>query len=211
MTIIEQLQYHDNNQLDEWLDLDDKTQKRFHKDVVKFANEHPDEFKQYCRSIVPTEFSGLGIIYEALSEYSTAWNAFLFEEIKRVVGLAKNNIIKAEYLEVLEDLECEDIYSKDESIYIEIINFLIAQLSLSNDKAFNLELLNIIDWYLIEYDEEEDDISEVTVWISSLKHIADNSPHSSVKVAAKEALENIDEQTVNSSFSLLDKIRSLFN
>ncbi|WP_299336721.1 hypothetical protein [uncultured Psychroserpens sp.] len=210
MTILEQLAYHENDQLEEWLDLDDKTQKRFHKDLIKFAKSNPDEFKNYCINTIPTEFSSLSIVYTALTEYSTAWNDFLFEEIKRVVTLAKNNKIKAEYLEVLEDIECEDIYSKDEDIYIEIINFLIAQLSTSNDKAFNLHLLEIIDWYLIEYDEEADDIAEVSVWISSLRNIANNSTHSSVREAATEAMGNLDESITSSSGSLLDKIKSFF-
>lgn len=210
MTILEQLAYHENDQLEEWLDLDDKTQKRFHKDLIKYAKTHPDEFKNYCSHTIPTEFSSLSIVYTALSEYSTAWNDFLFEEIKRVVTLAKTNKIKVEYLELLEDIECEDIYSKDEGTYIEIINFLIAQLSTSNDKAFNLHLLEIIDWYLIEYDEDADDIAEVSVWISSLRNMVTNSAHPSVREAATEALGNLDESITSSSISLLDRIKSFF-
>lgn len=216
MTITEQLKYHEKDQLSEWIDSDDKVSKRFSKDIVKFANEYPEVLKDYCVSVQPREFSSLSIVYEALSEYSAAHNQFLLEEIKRVISLAQSKTIKAKYIEVLEDIETEDIYSKDEAIYIEIINFITAALHVENEEACNLQLLSLLDWFLIEYDED-DHISEVKHWIISIKNIAENAKQLEVREDAKEALENLDENisyTDNDaaleSQSLLSKISRFF-
>ena len=53
MTIIEQLKYHEKDQLSEWIDSDDKVSRRFSKDIVKFANEYPEVLKDYCVRIHP--------------------------------------------------------------------------------------------------------------------------------------------------------------
>lgn len=209
MTIIEQLQHHENNQLEEWLDFDDKTSKRFSKDIVKFANSNPEEFKNYCINTIPSEYSSLSIIYEALSEYTTAWNAFLFEEVKRVVNLAKLKQIKYEYIEVLEEIETEDIYSKDEDIYIEVLNFLTSQLHLSNDEGLNLGLLSLISWFIIEYDED-DAISEIDAWVNSIKNLADNATQSNVKLEAREILDDLDDTISFKPLSILENIKRLF-
>ena len=216
MTIIEQLKYHEKDQLSEWIDSDDKVSRRFSKDIVKFANEYPEVLKDYCVRIHPWEFSSLSIVYEALSEYSAAHNQFLLEEIKRVISLAQSKTIKTKYIEVLEDIETEDIYSKDEAIYIEIINFITAALHVENEEVFNLQLLSLLDWFLIEYDED-DDISEVKNWIISIKNIAENAKQLEVREEAKDALENLDENisyTDNDatleSQSLLSKIKRFF-
>jgi len=216
MTIIEQLKYHEKDQLSEWIDSDDKVSRRFSKYIVKFANEYPDVLNDYCVRIHPREFSSLSIVYEALSEYSAAHNQFLLEEIKRVISLAQSKTIKTKYIEVLEDIETEDIYSKDEAIYIEIINFITAALHVENEEVFNLQLLSLLDWFLIEYDED-DDISEVKNWIISIKNIAENAKQLEVREEAKDALENLDENisyTDNDatleSQSLLSKIKRFF-
>jgi len=216
MTIIEQLTHHEKDQSSEWIDSEDKVSKRFSKDIVKFANEHPDVLKDYCVSLEPTEFSSLSIVYESLSEYSVAHNQFLLEEIKRVISLAHSKKIKAKYIEVLEDIETEDIYSKDEAIYIEIINFITSALHVDNEEAYNLQLLSLLDWFLIEYDED-DDISEVKNWISRMQNIAENAKQLKVREEAKDALENLDEnisykenETTLESQSLLSKISRFF-
>lgn len=216
MTIIEQLKDHDRDELSKWINSEEKTSRRFSKDLVQFANEDPEAIKAYCIHTLPREFSSLSIVYASLSEFSVAHNQFLLEEVKRVISLAKSKKINPEYIEVLEDIETEDIYSKDEAIYIEIINFITSALHVNNDEAFNLQLLSLLDWFLIEYDED-DAISEVNVWISRMKHIAENAKQLEVRNEAKDVLENLD---YNLSFndnnstleipSLLSKIRTFF-
>jgi len=199
MSLIEQLKYHDNNQLDEYLDFSEKKEKKFLKEIVKFAKENESELLQYCINTIPTENSSLSIIYEALSEYSASFNEFLFEEIKRVIDLAKQNRIKP---------EPEDIYSKDEDIYISMVNHMISSLSLNNENKFNTELLDIIDWFLIELDED-DEISESKNWASQLKILANNGNHS-VKLKAREVLKNIDSSESLNPLSFMEKLKGIF-
>jgi len=208
MDIIKELQKHEKDQLDAWLNYDEKETKKFLKGIVKFADQNPDAFKNYCKTILPSEYSSLSIIYEGLSEYATHWNAFLFEEIKRVVLLAKNKQIDYKYLDILTDIETEDIYSKSEEIYIEIINFLTSQLQHTNPHCFNIELLEVLSWYLIEYDED-DDIAEVNDWIQALKSIADHE-NTRVKLKAREVLKDLDSGISLPSISFFEKIKSLF-
>ncbi|WP_040279117.1 hypothetical protein [Psychroserpens damuponensis] len=216
MDIIAQLKRHEKEQLKNWINADEKVSRRFAKDIVKFANENPDAIKNYCVNTLPREFSSLSIVYEALSEFSVAFNQFLLDEIKRVIVLAQTKQIKPEYIEVLEDIETEDIYSKDETIYIEIINVITSALHISNEEQLNLQLLNLLDWFLIEYDED-DDIAEVSSWINRMKHIAENATQLEVREEAKDALENLDENlTFNDnaatleSPSFFDKISRFF-
>lgn len=198
MNIIEQLTYHENDQLTEWYELDDKVTRKFQKELVKFSNENPNEIKQYCTDTLPSEYSSLSIVYEALSEYSTDWHEFLFEEIQRVVNLAKNQRIKPSYLEVLSDIELEDIYSKDEAVYIKILNFITANLNTNNDNQFNIELLEIMDWYLIEFDED-DDISEAKNWINTIENLIQNGSFP-VKIKARKVLKDVDGYNNPQSF-----------
>jgi hypothetical protein len=216
MDIIQQLKIHEKDQLSEWINSEEKTSRRFSKDLVKFANEHPEVLKHYCVNTLPKEFSSLSIVYEALSEFSVAHNQFLLAEVKRVISLAQSKKIKPEYIEVLEDIETEDIYSKDEAIYIEIINSITSALHVDNVEKLNSQLISLLDWFLIEYDED-DAISEVTIWIERIKDVAENAGQLEVREAAKEALENLDENisyndnaTSLESQSLLSKITRFF-
>lgn len=208
MTIIEELKRYEKNQLDDWFNLSEKDQKRFCKDLIKFSNKHPDKLKAYCINTLPSEYSSLSIVYEALSEYSTEWNEFLCEEIKRVVILAREKRIKPKYLEILTDIECEDIFSKTEEVYIEILNFLTSELRVNNDDKFNEELLEIIDWYLIEYDEE-DDILEAEVWVERVKALAEEGTPK-VKVKARSLLKDMDPDLRFKAMSFMENLKLFF-
>ncbi len=208
MDVIEKLKCHQKDELAEWIGSDDKVYRKFLKELVKYSKENPDKIKQYCINTIPTEFSSLSIVYEALSEYSVDFNQFLFEEIQRVVNLAKNKRIKPKYLEVLTDIETEDIYSKTEDIYIQIMEFLTSNLNVQNEKNFNIELLDIIDWYLIDLDED-DDIAESEIWISRIKELAKNGD-ASVKIKAREALKDSDIPDSFSPLSFVEKVRGIF-
>lgn len=206
--IIESLKYHEDDQLTDWIDYDDKTTKKFSKDVLQFANENPSAIKDYCHSTTPTEFSSLSIIYAALSEYSTDWHEFLFEEIIRVVTLAKEKRINPEFIEVLSDIETEDIYSKDEAMYIKMVDFLISQLHLQNVNAFNIQVLDLLDWFLMDL-EEDDAILESKQWTNSILKFANNG-NSAVKFKAREVLETMEVVVELSPLSLIDKVKGVF-
>lgn len=208
MNVIEKLKYHEEDALDDWNRSDDKESRKFLKDLVKYSKENPNEIKQYCINTIPSEDSSLSIVYEALSEHSIDFNAFLFEEIQRVVKLAKNKRIKPDFLEVLSDIETEDIYSKTQDIYIEIMEFLTANLNIQNEKKFNNELLEVIDWYLMELDED-DDISESKIWIDRIEKLANNG-EASVKVTARKVLESIDFSGTLTPLTFIEKIKGIF-
>lgn len=208
MNVIEKLKYHQENELEEWIDSDDKASRKFLKELVKYSKDNPNEVKQYCINTIPTEFSSLSIIYEAFSEYSIDFNEFLFEEIKRVVNLAKNKSIKPEYLEILTDIETEDIYSKTEDIYINILGFLTSNLHLQNETNFNVELLGVIGWFLIELDED-DEISESEIWINRITELA-NSADVNVKIKVREVLKESDISSSLSPLTFIEKIKGIF-
>ena len=209
MNVIEKLKYHEENKLEDWIYSGDKESRKFSKELVKFSKDNLNEIKQYCINTMPSEFSSLSIIYEAFSEYSIDFNEFLFEEIQRVVYLAKNKSIKPDYLEVLTDIETEAIYSKTESIYIDIMEFLTSNLNLEKEPKFNVELLEVISWFLIEFDED-DEISESKIWINRITALADYADVN-VKIKAREVLKESDISSALSPLSFIEKIKSIFN
>lgn len=208
MNVIEKLKYHEEDELEEWLNSDDKESRKFLKELVKYSKDNLNEIRQHCVNTIPSEFSSLSIIYEAFSEYSIDFNEFLFEEIQRVVKLAKSKRIKPKYLQVLTDIETEDIYSKTENIYIAIMEFLTSNLNLQNESNFNVELLDVISWYLIELDED-DEISESNKWISRITELANNADVS-VKIKAREVLKELDISSSLNPLSFFEKLKGMF-
>lgn len=208
MNVIEELKYHEANELEDWINYDEKKQKKFLRELVKFSNENRYEIELYCINTIPTEFSSLSIVYEALSTHSSNFNDFLFKEIQRVVTLVKEGKTEPENLEVLQDIDMEDIYSKDVRSYIKVMDYLTSNLQLNLPRQFNLQLLDIIDWYLIELDQD-DDISESTNWMNQIKNLAING-ETKVKSMAKKTLKSIDMSETSKSSSLFDIIKGFF-
>lgn len=85
--------------------------------------------------------------------------------------MVKNKRIKPDYLEGLTDIETEAIYSKTESIYIDIMEFLTSNLNLEKEPKFKVVLLEVISWFLIEFDGD-DEISESKILISRITAFA---------------------------------------
>jgi len=208
MTVLEQLKAHELDQLDAWLDYSGKETKAFLKQIVAFAKENIDQLEAYCAQVVPTEFSSLSIVYQALSEHSVAYNDLLFKEVKRVVTLAKSNQIKPEYLEVLTEIETEDIYSKTEDIFVAMVSFMVATLNVQLPPNFNVELLDVIDWFVIDLDQD-DNIPEAQNWIDILTDLAKNADPKT-KVKAREVLETMDVDIKFEPLSFKEKLKRLF-
>jgi len=155
--LIQLLQHHEQDQLEDWYDLDEKEQAKFLRSLAKYFKSHPDELEEYCTNLHPTEFSSLSLVYAGLSTYSHKFTDFLFTEIKRVIELAVNNEIDPELTEVLTDIEMGDIYEKEYETYREIINYLLDSLSEGQPDDLKIALLEVLDYFLLESTEDDDD------------------------------------------------------
>lgn len=192
--MIKQLEKYEKNHLNSWFDLEEAEQTEFLRNLVHYFEQNRNELNSYCAKLKPKEFSSLSLIYEALSVYSYKFNDFLFEEIKRVVLLAKKNNIKPSKLEILEDIELEDIYEKDYATYKNIIDFLISNLNNSNSDELNISLFELIEYFLIDSNENE----QYEEWENQLN---------SFKESASEKVKNIiaHKKSKNGLLTLLGK------
>lgn len=173
MNMIDELRRYEKNNLDDWFDLDDSKQKEFLRSIVNYFESNETELISYCSALKPKEFSSLSLIYEAVSVYSFKFNNFIVEEVKRVIELAKKNVIKPNRIEVLEDFELEDLYEKDYSNYKKIINSLIDSLAVNQSDKLNKSILELLDYYLIESDEEDE---EYTIWQNQIENFISLTP-----------------------------------
>ena len=209
MTVIEELSFHEKDELDSWYDLSDKKTKAFLKKIVAFADEYPTLLAEYCQSLIPNDFSSLSLVYEALSEYSVNHNQFLFEEIKRIIELVKQQKMDVELIDVLsENIEMEDIYSKTPSIYIDIMSYLTNCLDSNNLELFNIQILDFIDWCLIDYDED-DEIEESINWKNKLLLIA-NGDNLKLKLKKRKILKNFSSISKLEPLSFKEKLSKIF-
>ena len=91
-----------------------------------------------------------------LSDYSKGWNQFLYEEVERIIHLAVEDIIPYVALDVLSDIGLANMYENDKSTYVKIIEFCIRLFGpQQSDPELNLQLLDIMDWYLVELDVDD--------------------------------------------------------
>ena len=208
INIIKQLEHHNNDELDEWVEYSSKKQKRFLKSLVVFANNHPEELKQYCRSVIPSYFSSLSIIYEALSEYSSDWDGFLFEEVKRVTRLVKENKADMDSLDVLTDIETEELYDRNKKIHAKMLDFLVSNLDLMNDSKFSKELLEVIDWLIEDIDDNDPILKSEKLFIPIAKMA--NEGQMKVKNRAREILKETGNGNFIQSSSFIEKLKRLF-
>ena len=202
--IINKLKEHEKNQLDIWFALEEKETKKFLNDVVSFADKNPDEIKQYCYSITLSEFSSLTIVYEALSEYSNDWTDFLADEFIRIVNVIEKGKDKPGFLEVLESIDVESIYKKNDAAFIKSLDFLTSKLDTDKSDKFNIHLLELIDNFILEIDDETE-FMEYSNWISKVKRL-ENNGSKKVKAKAKEVLSDDD----SNSSSIFKKVFNLF-
>jgi hypothetical protein len=208
MNVLKELRIHEDDQLEKWLSLDEKDKKKFMKEVLKFANVNPEELKAYCQTILPAEFSSLSIIYEALTRYSTDWNAFVAKELKRLIFAAKNDKFDPLNLSLLEDIETEDFYAKTKEVYTDVINYLTNNLSLEDEENLTFQMLETLEWFLIEMENEEE-FKESTLWAKRLKFIAENGTIQ-LKVKAREILESDFSLDDIKPLSMIEKLTKIF-
>lgn len=209
MNILEKLKEHDTDELSNWLSLDQASENKFTDELLLFAKENPDAIKNYCRTTLPSEFSSLTLVYPVLSGASNDWNEFLLEEVKRVIQLAKNQKINPEYIEVLDTIELERIYTEDNAVFVNMVNFMTSNLQDHNDSTFNFQLLDIIDWYLMYY-EDEDNTRLFKNWMKPIIHLA-NGGDFKVKMKARSVIMDEESLKALKPLKFTEKIKSYFS
>ena len=208
MNVLKDLKIHEDDQLEKWLAFDEKEKKKFMKEVLKFGNAHPQELKDYCLAILPAEFSSLSIVYEALTRYSTEWNAFVAEELKRLVFAAKNDKFDPLNLSLLEDIETEDFFAQTKEVYTDVINYLTNNLSLEDEENLTFQMLETLEWFLIEMEDEEE-FKESTLWAKRLKYVAENGTIQ-LKVKSREILQSNFTLVDVKPLSLVERLTKIF-
>jgi hypothetical protein len=208
MGIIKKLEFHESDELDQWIDESNEENEVFLKEIADFAITNFNELSAYCDSIKIREFSSLTIVYRALSEHSNQFHPFFFDEIKRVISLATEKRIKNSRIEVLEDIDLEIIYEEDRLIYNQIINYLISQLNSNRKDSFSLAILDLLDMYLLEISEEDVDL-QVESWMNSMNRFAERSSFE-VKMRTREVLQDLDFEVKLPKLSFTERIKSVF-
>jgi len=207
--IIKILKKHEANELNKWYELDEATKEKFIRDIALFARQNEATIIAYCQSVIPSYFSTLSIVYEALSKDDARWNHFLFDEIIRVNELIKRKKIPIQTLEVLSDIDAENIY-KEQSLYVELINYLVAQLNPNYTDNYIIAVLDLLDWYLMEL-FIEDQIAEANHWYSKIKNIHDQTVNKNVKRLAIESMMHLEELIKVERPSVMQSLRDFFD
>ncbi len=205
--IIQKLKIYEDNQLDNWYDLDERVSEQFIADVSAYAQKNEEKIMTYCQSISPDEFSSLSIVYEALSN-DDKWNRFLFSEIVRVIELVKLEKSPITAIGILSDIDAENIYH-DLPLYIELINYLVAQLDVYNTDVFNIGLLDLLDWFLMEL-FINDEIAEVSDWYDTIKNIHNYSLDLTVKRVARDAMRHLEDYKNVKKPSVLQELLNFY-
>jgi hypothetical protein len=154
MDILKQLAAHEAEETDLWDDLSEAEFEVFLKELVMFADAHPEKLIAYCRKVTPKWNSSLELVYEALSIHADRWHPFLLDEVKRVVGLAKSSQL-AEALYMLDSIDLEWLYKHDRNSFEAMLCDLVSAFQPENPWEFNEELLDILKWFLAEYETDE--------------------------------------------------------
>ena len=89
------------------------------------------------------------------------------------------------------------------------MNFLTENLSSNPDSNYKIELLSVIDYYLIEVNKD-DDILEFNNWINTIKDLAAND-ELSVKAEATKILKDLGVSDLSGSTSFVEKVLGIFD
>ena len=166
---------------------------------TKSENELVQEIRANFKQI---NFSGIGVIYEALSKNPKKWSNFYKEEYVRAFESAKKADNAFEILESLQEIcfaEESNLETRDE-----IIEFLETQLSHQKDAIRYKAIWYLGDWIL------EDNKSKYN---HVIKKIINNLQDKNWKIryAAKLILEDINMIPKDYKLSFIDRIRIEFS
>ncbi|KXX69283.1 hypothetical protein [Flammeovirga sp. SJP92] len=211
--IIKQLNYHQENNQVFFNEHDGGNEKEFAfvKQVFHFANQNPEVIKDYCRTNTLSYFASNQWVYSAVtSKEGSQWHTFIFEEIKRVVGLVNNQDVELDALSQLWGISTLEIYYDNHDLYNEIMEFMTVHLDLRKGEDYNVLFLKLMDFLVRGHDENEfKDFSRSERWLKRLVFFANKSPLK-IKLQAREVLETVGYQYGVASLSLMENLKKCF-
>lgn len=164
-------------------------------DADAFAKEVRDHFAQ-------SEDSGIGVIYEALSERPEKWGRFFKEEYERAFKTAERSDHPFEILECLEEIYF--VEEGDARYEDEIIKLLSTYLSNRND------VLRYKAVWLLDNLITEDNLHKYDHLISQLQQKL-NDPNWKIRYIAKLGLESLDKLPPGYKMNFMDKVKAKFS
>lgn len=189
MDVLTELRSHEADHLDRWYDLSAAESERLYKGIAHLAEKSPQTIRQYCQAVIPEEHSSLTIVYEALSEHSTACDEILYDEVKRLTKLAREGRFDCEHLTVLSDIDTLEMYDNNRRHYVAIIDCLVGHLDPPGTRNFTIAVLELLEWFFLDYDED-DKLPELEIWTGKVERLSKASDPE-VRQAAEDALDSL--------------------
>jgi hypothetical protein len=189
MDVIAELCNHELDGLARWETLNEADSEALLEHIALFAQKDLEAMRRYCLSVTPAQQSSLGLVYKALSEHSNACDAFLADEVRRVVWLARESRIPPEHLDVLSNIDTAEMYDSNRPQYIAIVDELVSHLDSRGRKTFLVAVLELLEWFLLDYDAD-DDFPQVANWKMKLKRLKDSADWE-VRASVNDALDEL--------------------
>ncbi len=143
-------------------------------------------------------FSGISVIYEALSEQPEKWSQFFYEEYKRAFKLAENSENAFDVLECLEEVGFVDVEKMQHRK--EIVELLFSYLSSPHDVLRYKSIWLIGDWI------SKEDVAENPSIVKQLQSLLIDK-NWRIRYAANQELKELGKLPLNFKISFWDKLR----
>jgi hypothetical protein len=169
--------------------------------IQEYSNsKNESEFIREVRSTFQQiKYSGISVVYEALTENPKKWRQFFIEEYERAFKTAENSEKAFSILECLEQISFVEESKVD--FQDEMVEILFRYLSHQNDVLRFKAVWLIGDWLTDENIRKYPDV------IPSLEEKLDDN-HWKIRYITKEVLEELGRLPSDFSLSFTDKLRA---
>lgn len=184
--VVSFLRSNEEDELDQWIGLDLEMNEKLCMEIAKVADDDPEPIYQYCRELLPAEFSSLEIVYASFSQYSEKHFMFLSSEVQRLLLLLESGTIGEERVEVLESIDMEQMYEHDQESYVQSVLHVVKAIDPGDSKTEKLTLFSILIMYLYDYDSS-DQLFNPLQQFSYINELAQSGP-AKVRKEASEVM-----------------------
>lgn len=187
-------------QIDQYEELEGESQARLLTAIRRYANtQKKRNFKLELKGAYEqVAFSGIEVIYEALSNEPKKWGSFFLEEYQRAFKKAETADNAFEILECLDEISFAELektpYEK------QIIQLLASYLNFPKDAIQYKAIWNLGDWLTLENLERYSHIEEAI--LKKLKH-----KNWKIRFAAKMTLEDLEALPGYYNLSFWDRLK----